>query len=281
VATREWMDAGKIRCPVSSTSAVEEGEARDNLRLLAAIASAVTTPVMLETMRYAKLPALPRYRTAQPSARAAPALETVSLRLVKPMMDALLVVVTAPLWLPLCCIIALLVWLEDGACPFFLQRRVGRNGRPFTMLKFRTMVPNAAEVLRKELLRDGNVRHDWNETYKLKRDPRITRIGGLLRRYSLDELPQLLNVALGHMSLVGPRPLPEYHHSQLTRATVAAREQVKPGLTGLWQVSGRSDIGNRGMELWDPFYVRNWSLWLDTLILVRTVNVVMGGRGAY
>ena len=122
---------------------------------------------------------------------------------------------------------------------------------------------------------------EWNRNFKLKKDPRVTRMGGFLRKTSLDELPQLFNVLKGEMSLVGPRPLPRYHQDKMPENIRALRERVRPGITGLWQVSGRSDAGPAGMERWDTYYVRNWSLWLDIVILVRTVRVVIGGHGAY
>jgi len=209
------------------------------------------------------------------------ALDGAGFVFIKPVLEALLVVLTSPIWIPLCAIIALAIWFEDGANPFFTQKRIGKNGKTFTMIKFRTMVPNAAEILRNRILADESQRSKWINACKLYDDPRITRVGRFLRRHSLDELPQLINIIRGQMSLIGPRPLPEYHHAKLSRPTRLIREQVRPGLTGLWQVSGRSDIGNRGMELWDPFYVRNWSLWMDFDIIARTASAVINGTGAY
>ena len=143
------------------------------------------------------------------------------------------------------------------------------------------MVPDADAVLETALAADPALREEWDAHFKLEADPRITRVGRVLRRTSLDELPQLFNVLRGDMSLVGPRPLPQYHHDELPERVRALRERVRPGITGLWQVSGRSDSGTLGMERWDPYYVRNWSLWLDAVILVRTLKVVARGSGAY
>lgn len=199
----------------------------------------------------------------------------------KRIFDLLAVVLSAPVWLPVCGLLAVLIWLEDRSQPIFFQRRVGLGGQLFTTWKFRTMLPNAEEVLRDRLEHDPELRLEWETHYKLKRDPRITRVGGLLRKTSLDELPQLINVVLGQMSLVGPRPLPPYHQTQLSPQAQHLRERVRPGMTGLWQVSGRSEAGNLGMERWDPYYVRNWSIWLDLIILMRTVMVVLRGSGAY
>lgn len=208
-------------------------------------------------------------------------LSSLQARVLKRTVDLLLVGITAPLWGSLCLLLAVLVWWEDGANPFFLQKRIGKDGRPVTTMKFRTMVPNAEAVLKQKLQEDQELRQEWRATYKLKDDPRVTRIGKVLRRFSLDELPQLWNVLRGDMSLVGPRPLPDYHHDDLTERASDLRERVRPGLTGLWQIAGRSDSGTSGMEKYDPYYVRNWSLWLDVVILVRTLRTVMTGRGAY
>ncbi|MEM0963475.1 MAG: exopolysaccharide biosynthesis polyprenyl glycosylphosphotransferase [Bacteroidota bacterium] len=202
-------------------------------------------------------------------------------RLVKRVVDLAAVVGTALFWAPVVGLLALWVWLGDRASPFYGQKRIGEDGKTFTAWKLRTMVPDADVVLQKALDDDPELRAEWEQFFKLESDPRITTAGRLLRRTSLDELPQLINVLKGEMSLVGPRPLPAYHHGELAERVRILRERVKPGITGLWQVSGRSDSGNAGMERWDPYYVRNWSLWLDAVILVRTVRVVVRGSGAY
>ena len=202
-------------------------------------------------------------------------------RLVKRAVDLAAVVLAAPLWAAVAMTCAALIWLEDRANPFYAQVRVGRDGVPFPAWKLRTMCPDADAVLERALAEDPALRAEWESLFKLENDPRITRVGGVLRRTSLDELPQLFNVLRGQMSLVGPRPLPRYHHDELPARTRALRERVRPGITGLWQVSGRGDTGTVGMDRWDPYYVRNWSLWLDAVILVRTVRVVVKGSGAY
>ena len=202
-------------------------------------------------------------------------------RALKRIADLAIVVLLAPLWGPVVGLAALAVWLGDGESPFYAQKRIGRGGNPFDALKMRTMVPDAEGVLQAALDADPDLRAEWELTFKLEHDPRITRTGAWLRRTSLDEIPQLINVLRGEMSLVGPRPLPAYHHGELPPGVRAVRERVRPGITGLWQVSGRSDTGNVGMERWDPYYVRNWSLWLDAVVLVRTVRVVLKGSGAY
>lgn len=188
---------------------------------------------------------------------------------------------TSWIWGPLCLLLALLVWLEDRRTPLFRQERMGLRRRTFTALKFRTMHPDADDLLRRRLAEDPALRQEWEAQFKLRRDPRVTRVGRLLRRTSLDELPQIVNVLRGEMSLVGPRPLPRYHFDELPERVKQLRDRVRPGITGLWQVSGRSDAGHAGMARWDTYYVRNWSLWLDIIILVRTSRAVATGRGAY
>lgn len=202
-------------------------------------------------------------------------------RLLKRFIDLVATLLTFPFWVPLCAFIAFLIWLEDRHHPFFIQKRLGADGKPFRTFKFRTMVPNAEELMRVKLEKDEKFRAAWHSNFKINDDPRITRIGKLLRKLSLDELPQLINVLRGEMSLVGPRPLPAYHYEQLPSSVRALREKVRPGMTGLWQVSGRSDAGNAGMVRWDPYYVRNWSVWLDIVILMRTIRVVLRCKGAY
>jgi len=143
------------------------------------------------------------------------------------------------------------------------------------------MVPNAEQVLQNALRTNSKLREEWEAHYKLKKDPRITKVGNFLRKTSLDELPQLINILTGDMALVGPRPLPAYHFNELPERVQRLRDQVRPGITGLWQVSGRSEAGTAGMEKWDPYYVRNWSVWLDLVIIARTFSAVLFARGDY
>ncbi len=178
---------------------------------------------------------------------------------------------------PLFLVISLLIKAEDGGPVFFKQVRIGRNGEPFEVWKFRTMVADA-ERLKVQLAaqNEGN-----DALFKMRKDPRVTKPGTWLRRYSLDELPQLLNVVRGEMSLVGPRPaLPEetakYDGTHMIRRIV-----VKPGITGLWQVSGRSDLSLADSMRLDVHYVENWSLFLDLQILWKTGRAMIGGDGAY
>ena len=166
--------------------------------------------------------------------------------------------------------------LDDGGPALFTQTRVGQDGQPFTVLKFRTMVPDAE--LRKEALLALN--ESDGVLFKMRKDPRITTIGSFLRRTSLDELPQLLNVMLGEMSLVGPRPaLPV--EAALYSDELCRRLDVKPGMTGLWQINGRSDLSYEDAVRLDLRYVENWTLALDLQILWKTCAAVANGRGAY
>lgn len=179
---------------------------------------------------------------------------------------------------PLIAVAAVLVVALSPGPVFYSQIRYGRGGRSFRMWKLRTMHANAEVMLQEVIATAGP---EWSRTMKLRRDPRIIRVvGHPIRRFSIDELPQFLNVIRGEMSLVGPRPLPDYHLEQLSPETNIIRSRVRPGLTGLWQVSGRSDTGLEEQQHLDIYYVRNWSLWLDLYITARTVGAVAGGRGA-
>ena len=162
----------------------------------------------------------------------------------------------------------------------FSHERVGRDGKHFPCYKFRTMVPNAEEVLQKLLSENPEARREWEKDFKLKNDPRITPIGHFLRQSSLDELPQLWNVLRGDMSLVGPRPVTEAELSRY-ESKVIYYLASRPGLTGLWQVSGRNDVTYATRTSMDAWYVKNWNLWYDVAILVKTVGVVLKKRGAY
>lgn len=181
---------------------------------------------------------------------------------------------------PLLLLISIAV-MADGGPAVFGHQRVGRNGRSFRCLKFRSMVPNAGEVLAKLLKEDPEAARLWAATRKLPRDPRITRIGRFLRATSLDELPQLLNVLRGEMSLVGPRPVVQEELTEHYGVAAASYLAVRPGITGLWQVSGRSDTSYAERVALDCRYVREFSFWGDLRILLRTVPAVLAGRGAY
>jgi undecaprenyl-phosphate galactose phosphotransferase len=169
---------------------------------------------------------------------------------------------------------------RTGGKAIFGHPRIGQYGKEFLCLKFRTMVPNAEQALTELLANNPSSRADWERDFKLKKDPRITPIGAFLRATSLDELPQLWNVLKGDMSLVGPRPIVE---EELARYGDNAGYYLEapPGITGLWQISGRNDTGYEDRVALDCWYVRNWSLWYDVVILVKTIGVVFARRGAY
>ena len=182
--------------------------------------------------------------------------------------------------LPLFAAVALCIRLETPGPVFFRQARIGRGGKIIRVLKFRTMIRNAEEVLQACLDADPELRKEWDADQKLRNDPRITRVGAFLRRTSLDELPQLWNVIVGDMSLVGPRPIV---HDEIARygTSFDVYARVRPGITGLWQVSGRNDLSYAQRVHCDRYYICNWSTWLDVLILARTIPVVLGKKGAY
>ncbi|AQV90981.1 UDP-phosphate galactose phosphotransferase [Escherichia coli] len=169
---------------------------------------------------------------------------------------------------------------KDGGPAIYGHERIGQDGKPFKCSKFRSMVTNSKDVLNELLQNDPEAKREWDTTFKLKNDPRITKIGAVLRRTSLDELPQLFNVLKGEMSLVGPRPI-------ITAELERYNEEVdyyllsKPGMTGLWQVSGRSDVDYETRVYLDAWYVKNWSMWNDIAILFKTVGVVLKKDGAY
>jgi exopolysaccharide production protein ExoY len=181
---------------------------------------------------------------------------------------------------PLLVAIALLVWIMDGGPALFSQPRIGRDGRHFRCLKFRSMCVDADARLARLLASDENARREWQADHKLRVDPRITRLGRFLRKTSLDETPQLINVLLGEMSLVGPRPIVDAEIPRYGRRFVAYCAQ-RPGITGLWQVSGRNDVSYRRRVALDTAYSARKSITLDMRILAATVPAVLMRRGSY
>jgi Undecaprenyl-phosphate galactose phosphotransferase WbaP len=200
-------------------------------------------------------------------------------RFVKRSMDVVLAGSALVLGLPLLAAVGLAVRLSSPGPVFFGHARLGRNGRRFKAWKFRTMRIDAEAVLQDLLACDPAARGEWERDHKLREDPRVTRIGNFLRRTSLDELPQFYNVLAGHMSLVGPRPIVSAEVDKYGNCYPLYSE-VTPGITGLWQVSGRNNTTYDERVRFDSFYVRNWSPWLDLHILIRTVGVVVNGYGA-
>jgi Undecaprenyl-phosphate galactose phosphotransferase WbaP len=209
-----------------------------------------------------------------------PAAQTRSLgAFIKRALDICGAVLLALVFFPLMVVILVLTWGQDGSV-IYEHRRVGRGGRMFGCLKFRTMVADADQALGVLLEHDAQLRAEWARDHKLRNDPRVTRLGRFLRRTSLDELPQIWNVLRGEMSLVGPRPVVReelLRYGRNAEIYLAAR----PGITGLWQVTGRNNTDYRRRVALDTYYVRNQSFWLDLYILLRTTRVVLGRDGAY
>lgn len=203
-------------------------------------------------------------------------------RLLKRSTDLLLAAVGSLAAVPLIALGALLIRLRSRGPVFYRQTREGLDGRLFEVLKLRTMYADAEERLERHLERSSEARAEWASRLKLCDDPRVVAgFGRFVRRFSIDELPQLANVLRGEMSLVGPRPFPEYHLRMFSPRFRELRRRVRPGLTGLWQVMVRSDGGIEEQEAYDAYYIRNWSLWLDLYVLAKTVTAVLRGRGAY
>ncbi|MBD2257279.1 undecaprenyl-phosphate galactose phosphotransferase WbaP [Pseudanabaena sp. FACHB-2040] len=201
-------------------------------------------------------------------------------RMTKACLDVCLTVVIGLLLLPLIALIAVLIKIDSPGPILYSQERLGRGAQHFTVWKFRSMRLDADQALERYLRENPNLKENWELDHKLKDDPRITRVGKLLRRTSLDELPQLWNVLRREMSLVGPRPIVDREVWRYAdKFELYAR--VSPGLTGLWQVSGRNDVSYDERVNLDAYYVRNWSVWLDIYILIRTVWVVLVWDGAY
>ena len=201
-------------------------------------------------------------------------------RLAKRIFDLVATVVGGLLILPILLILAVLVGVDNKGRIIFAHRRVGRKGKLFSCYKFQSMVPDAQERLEEYLAKNPAARKEWEESFKLTNDPRVTKLGAFLRKTSLDELPQLWNVLMGDMSLVGPRPIVT---KEVERYGDYIREyyMVPPGITGMWQVNGRSDTTYEERVAMDTWYVRNWSVWIDLVYLFKTVKTVFTGKGAY
>jgi Undecaprenyl-phosphate galactose phosphotransferase WbaP len=201
-------------------------------------------------------------------------------QIAKRALDVSLVFILSPILLPLIGFIALAICLDSRGPIFYGHERIGKDRKKVKVWKFRTMIQYADEKLTKYLVQHPELRAEWEATQKLKNDPRVTRVGRFLRKSSLDELPQVWNILKGEMSLVGPRPIVEdevKHYGYVFKLYT----RVRPGLTGLWQVSGRNNVGYDMRVRFDEYYVRNWSIWVDIYILLRTTWVVLQRDGAY
>ena len=201
-------------------------------------------------------------------------------RVIKRAFDLLFTICGGLCILPFLLVIAVMVAVDNKGNVIFAHRRIGRDGKEFKCYKFQTMIPNAQEALEKYLAENPEARKEWEESFKLTDDPRVTKLGSILRKTSLDEMPQLWNVIKGDMSLVGPRPIVA---KEIDRYGEYFREyaMVPPGITGMWQASGRSDTTYEERVEMDTWYVRNWSVWIDLMYLFKTVKIVFTGKGAY
>lgn len=202
-------------------------------------------------------------------------------RRIKRIFDIVFSLLTMVIIIPVSIVVIVLIMIESpGAAPIFKHYRVGRGGTLFPCYKFRSMVPNAKEKLQEYLKNNPEAKIEWDKYFKLKNDPRITKIGKIIRKTSIDELPQFINVLKGEMSWVGPRPIIKdeiHYYGKYIKDYYA----VLPGITGMWQVSGRSEIGYKDRVSLDVWYVRNWSIWIDITLILKTIKTVLFRKGAY
>ncbi len=198
----------------------------------------------------------------------------------KRFIDLMLILVSSPMTVPLVGIVALIVKITSPGPVFYGHKRIGKDGREFKCWKFRSMVVDADKMLKKILTENPDMRKEWERDRKFTNDPRVTKIGKFLRKTSIDEIPQFFNVLTGEMSFIGPRPV-----TQPELAKYGSRADfilsVQPGLSGMWQISGRSDTGYEERITLDSYYIQNWSIWLDIWIIVKTIYTVLRGKGAY
>lgn len=198
----------------------------------------------------------------------------------KRLLDLIIVLTFSPFWVLILALCGLCIFLDSPGPVFYTQIRYGRQGKKIKVWKLRTMVNNADQLLAEQLRAQPDMRQEWEASQKLKDDDRITRVGRVLRRLSLDELPQFVNVLRGEMSLIGPRPIVDDEIARYGDRIHLLR-MVKPGVSGLWQVSGRNDTSYEERVRLDEYYVRNWSVWFDLYVIARTFITVFSGKGAY
>lgn len=199
--------------------------------------------------------------------------------LVKRSFDVAVAATALVVFSPILAIVAFFVALDGGA-PLYGHKRLGMNGKPFACLKFRSMVTNSSEVLKRHLEKTPAANAEWQRDFKLRDDPRVTRVGKILRKTSLDELPQLINVLKGDMSIVGPRPIIVAETKKYSN-DISHYYRVRPGITGLWQASGRNDVSYAERVHMDTWYVHNWSVWHDIAIICKTIPSLLNRNGAY
>lgn len=201
-------------------------------------------------------------------------------RLLKPLLDLAIVLLALPIALPLGFLIAALVKLTSRGSVLYRHRRIGQFQQPIYVWKFRTMYEDSEELLEQHLNSAPDAREEWERAQKLRADPRVTPVGRLLRKTSLDEIPQLLNVLAGEMSIVGPRPIVDEERPKYGKH-FRTFSHALPGITGLWQVSGRCDVDYGARVLLDIEYIERWNLWMEMKILLKTVFVILHSKGAY
>ena len=203
-------------------------------------------------------------------------------KLIKKLFDIIFSAFILVVFLPLFVIIALLIKLSSRGPIFFLQDRIGKNNIPFKCIKFRTMYPEAKDILQNLLKKDNKIKREFELTHKIKNDPRITTVGKFLRKTSLDELPQFINVLRNEMSVVGPRPIVKAEKKKYGKNFKKVLS-IKPGITGLWQVSGRNNLTYKKRVILDLNYAKNYTFLMDMRILIRTFGVILFplDRGAY
>jgi Undecaprenyl-phosphate galactose phosphotransferase WbaP len=201
--------------------------------------------------------------------------------MIKRFIDIVIVIIGGAVLLPFLLFIALLIKITSPGPVLFKQERPGKNGKHFIFYKFRSMVIDAEERLKVLLESDPKIKDEWEKNRKLQKDPRLTAIGRFIRRTSIDEFPQLINILKGEMSLVGPRPVIDDSEMEMYGESFANAFSIKPGLTGLWQVSGRSDTEYKERIAYDTYYIQSWSIWLDLWIIFKTFGAVLAGKGAY
>jgi exopolysaccharide production protein ExoY len=201
-------------------------------------------------------------------------------RVLKPLLDLTIVFLALPVALPLSLVVAALIRLTSRGSVLYRHRRIGQFQQPLYVWKFRTMYEDSDHLLEQRLSTSAEAREEWARAQKLKDDPRVTPIGKMLRKTSLDEIPQLLNVLAGEMSIVGPRPIVDEERPKYGKY-FSTYTHALPGITGLWQVSGRCDVDYPERVLMDVQYVEQWSLRMEIKILLKTVYVILHSRGAY
>ena len=201
-------------------------------------------------------------------------------KLSKRIMEMTLMLLNTPFLIALFAVVALLIKISSPGPVFYKHKRIGLDGKEIWIWKFRTMAYNAETVLKQRLKKDPALQIEWEKNFKLKDDPRVTDIGRFLRRTSLDEIPQIWNVLKGEMSLIGPRPIVT-EEIALYGDEFEIYKQVLPGITGLWQISGRNDLPYHDRVKLDVYYIQNWSIWLDIHILLHTILATLQARGAY